>query len=775
MQKLVFLSLFLAAYLSQAQGTVVLSGSVMDEKNQTVSIGDVFLFQKDSDTLFRYTTLIEGRFSLEAIPKGNYRLQISCLGFDAVEQFLEVDKSISIPIKLKEKITNLDEIELVAAKPVVTNTNGNLKIDVTNPVFASIPNTMDLLAKLPGIQVSPDREFLTVLGKGTPLLYMGNQRISLEEFNALSVDYISSIEIIKNPSAKYEGEGRAVLLINRKISDAEGLKLNVSEMLSFKQNFNNYHSLNGSFKRKRVTLKGNFAYNDIGHWESHTFAFAIPEQDIFSDYLVLIDNNDRVQINTGGGLYYQINEFDYFSLNTTVRLQTDRASLDTETFLRQKDQEDLIFTRTLNDNSKFFVSSNFNYNKRLHPTINLFTGLQFSSFLQKLDTDISNDYNTTEFVRSQDRHQKYRIDVLAYRLDMEKSFENGFKWEFGTNISGAKANALTHIQFFETETNTHIIYGYTENIFATYSQLSGKIGTTLNFNAGLRIENNAVKGEVRTDAHPLVNRKGTAFFPKAMLNLEIDSTKSLTVNYSKTIARPDYSRASSISAFINPFLEGAGNVNLLPTFTEEVSASFQYKKSSLSVNYSKRKNPMYFTIGYENNAEKAVLSLKNLESESGFDINLTIPITKGIWTATNSAILFSRRIEDSTAQVNESGPYLYFYTDQQFKIANDMTISFGGWGLTKSSEGIFKRNGLVTFNAAITKTFFEKLHCAIRFNDITKAQNFEESYSINGVNAKGVYFADAREIVFSVKYALGKSKEPNYENKDVDENMDRIR
>lgn len=774
MQKLVFLSFFLAAYLSQAQGTVVLSGNVTDEKNQKVSIGDVFLFQKDNDMLFRYTTVIEGRFSLEAIPKGSYRLQISCLGFDALEQILEVDKSISIPIKLKERITNLNEVALVAAKPVVTNTNGNLKIDVTNPVFASVPDPMELLAKLPDIQVSPDRESLTVMGKGAPLLYVGNQHISLEEFNALSVDDIGSIEIIKNPSAKYEAAGRAVLLIHRKIGDTEGLKLNGSEMLSFKQNFNNYNSLNGSFKKKRVTLKGNFAFNDLGHWESHTFAFAIPEREIYSDYLVLIDKNDRVQINTGGGLYYQINEFDYFSLNTTVRLQTDRASLDTETFLKQKDQEDLIFTRTLNDNSKTFVSSNFNYKKKLHPTINLFTGLQFSSFVHKLGTDIYNDYNTTEYVRSQDRHQKYRIDVLAFRLDMEKTFENGFKWEFGTNISGAEANAFTGIQFFGTETNTDTNYGYSEKMYATYSQLSGKIGTNLSFNAGLRMENNAVKGEVRTDANPLVNRNGTTFFPKAMLNLEIDSTKSLTVNYAKTIARPDYSRASSISAFINPFLEGAGNVNLLPTFTEELSANFQYRNSSLSVSYSKRKNPMYFSIGYENNSEKAILSLKNLERESSFDINLTIPVAKGIWTATNSAIFFNRRIENPTAQVNESIPNLYFYTDQQFKIAKDMTISIGGWGLTKTSDGIFKRNGLVSFNAAVTKTFFEKWHGAIRFNDITKAQNFEERYSINGVNANGTYFGDAREIAVSLKYSFGKIKKPTYENKDIDENLDRI-
>lgn len=775
MQKLIILLLFLAPYSVRAQETFVVSGKVNDQKDEEVSIGDVLLFPKENDTLFRYTTLIEGRFSLDNIPIGSYRLQISCLGFETVEQRIEVDKSIAIPIQLKEKIIDLDEVALVGAKPIVSNTKGNLKIDVTNFVFASVPDPMELLSKLPCVQVSPDRESLAVIGKGTPLIYVGNQRISLEEFHGLSVDGIASIEILKNPSSKYEAEGRAVLLITRKISDTEGIKLDLSETLSFKQNFNNYTSLNGSFKRERLTLKGNLAYNDLGQWESHTFAFVIPERDIFSDYLVLVDKNDRVEINTGIGLYYQINEFDYLSFNTVTRLQKNDSPIDTDTVLKQENQEDFIVTKTLNDNTKNFVSGNFNYNRRLHPTLNLFTGLQFSSFAQALDTEVANNYNATAFIRSEDRQQDYRIDVLAYRLDLEKTFDTGLKAEIGANISEAKADASTDIQNFGTVTNTNTDYDYTEKTYATYAQVSGEIGDKLNFSSGLRLENNRVRGEEGTHTNPLVNRDNTTLFPKAMLNLKIDSTKSVTLNYAKTIERPEYSRASSISVFINPFLEGTGNINLLPTFTEELSVNFQYNNSSISVNYSKIKNPMYFTIGLEDTADKAIFSLKNLERESGFDINLTVPITKGIWTATTSAILFNRRIEDSKAQIGDSRPHLYFYTDHQFKIGKGMTISFGGWGLTKRAEGIFNRNGLVTFNAAITKTFFEKLHCALRVNDITKAQNFEEQYLINGVNANGTYFADAREISFSLKYNLGKGKDLSYKNKDVDENLDRIR
>jgi hypothetical protein len=716
---------------------------------------------------------------MEAVPKGNYLLRVSTLGFETVERGLKLDKNISLDIRLEESTTDLDEVEVIAAKPIFTNTNGNLKIDVTNPVFASIPDPMNLLSKLPGIQVSPNRESLTILGKGSPLIYVGHQRITLEEFNGLSVDDIDSIEIIKNPSSKYEAEGRAVLLITRKISETEGVKLNFSETLSFKQNFNNSHGLNGSFKRKKLILKANFTYNDLQTWESQTFAFEIPEQDIFSDYLFLIGKNDRVQINTGGGLLYQLNETDYFSVNANARLQSNIFPIGTDTFIQQQAQEDFIITRTLNDNTRNFSSGNFNYNTKLTPQLNLFTGLQYSSFVQNMNSDISNNANETGFVRAQTQKQKYGIDVWAFRLDLEKEFENGLKLELGANLSEARADASSDIQFFEPERKTMLDYDYSESTYATYTQISGSIHKKINFSAGLRVENNRVTGETDTNsdsaAVPLIDRENTRLFPKAVLDFKIDSTKNLTLNYSKSIERPDYSRATSIRVFINPFLEGSGNVNLLPTVTEEVSANFQIKQKSISINYLRRKNPMYFTIGYEGGAENAVFSLRNLDSESGLDIGLTMPITKGIWTSTNFTMLSTRRIKDSTAEVNASKPYLYVYTDHQFKIGKDTTISLGGWGFTKRSEGIFDRNGLVSLNAAITKTFFDKLHCSLRFNDITKAQNFEERYSINGVNADGVYFADAQEIALSIKYSLGKMKEPGYKNKDVDENLDRIK
>ena len=775
MHKIPVTILFLLGTLIYAQDDYTISGSITDTQDQPISIGDVLLLSSETNTLIKYSTIVNGSFYIEDISLGNYKIQISCLGFEPWERELLLNESVFLEVNLTESVTNLNEVEVIAAKPVVTNDNGNLKIDVTNPVFASIPNSIDLLARLPNVQISPDRESISILGKGFPLIYVGNQRITMEEFNSLSIDDISTVEIIRNPSAKYEADGRAVLLITRKIGDYEGFKINLSETASFKRNFNNYTTINGSFNKQRLTLKANFAYNDLLQWESHQFEFAIPEANILSDYLILVDKNDRVELNSGGGLYYQINDNDYLSINFSNRKQTNDAKIDTDTFLSRDDQEDDIKTFSNNENIKDFSSANLNYNIKLYPQTNLFAGVQYSSYTQRLDTEIANNYNNSGFTFSEQRKQRYNINVLAYRMDIEKTFGTNLKLDFGTNISNANANALTDIQFQDTNMNTKVNYDYIENNNAFYSMLSGELSKNINFNLGLRVENNKVKGKDDSEAIPLVNRESTDLFSKGNLTIKVDSTKRLNFNYAKSISRPNYSNASSIQVFFNPFLEGEGNVNLLPTITEELSGGFQFHNNSITVEYFNRQNPIYYTIGYTAGADRAVFSLKNLEKESGYSINFTVPITKGKWTSSNSISLSAIRIQDSEATGTAATPYVYCYTDHQFKIGKDTTLSLGGWVLTKRSEGIFKRNAMAIFNASITKTFFKKLNCSVRLNDITRGMNHEEGYAINGVVANGVYFVDAQEIAFSLKYNFGQTKDPNYKNKEIDENLNRIR
>jgi hypothetical protein len=180
-------------------------------------------------------------------------------------------------------------------------------------------------------------------------------------------------------------------------------------------------------------------------------------------------------------------------------------------------------------------------------------------------------------------------------------------------------------------------------------------------------------------------------------------------------------------------------------------------------------------IGYNENDTVALLAENNLDEESGYYLGLTVPFSHKIWSSTNSVSITYNKIKDSSAVFTKAKPNLYVYTDQQLRVAKDTIFSVGGYALTQRKEGIIERNGMVVLNASVTTTLFDKLQCALRFNDITKAMNYGESYSINGVEANGTYYADGHEMALSLKYSFGGTASNTFKNKDVDENLNRIK
>ncbi|MCD8165294.1 MAG: hypothetical protein LUE93_03715 [Bacteroides sp.] len=164
------------------------------------------------------------------------------------------------------------------------NKDGNIKVNVDNPFFSSLADPVNLLEKIPGIQVSADQNSISVIGKGSPLIYMGNRRMSVDDLKSLSVDDIESIEVIYNPSSRYEADRRTVIQITRKVKDNQGYKVVLSERVAVKQYFNNNLGANISLLRNKFEWRANVEYNQLKIWEKNGFDFQIREKSIQSDY-----------------------------------------------------------------------------------------------------------------------------------------------------------------------------------------------------------------------------------------------------------------------------------------------------------------------------------------------------------------------------------------------------------------------------------------------------------------------------------------------------------
>ncbi|MEA9414527.1 TonB-dependent receptor domain-containing protein [Flavobacterium sp. PL02] len=669
----------------------------------------------------------------------------------------------------KDSISNkLEEVVISAKAKTFSNQNGNIKIDVANSVYNSVPNTLDLLAKLPTIIVSSDKENILIVGKGTPLIYIDNQRVGMNDLNTLSVDDIKNIEIIQNPSAKYEAEGRAVILITRKFSKKDGFKVDVSEVASFKKKYNNYLGFNSSFKKNKLEWKANFNYNLLQPWENHSIDYQIANANIVSDYDVEAYTK-RKQYIFGGGLFYKINEDDYLSFNINSKLQKDTFDINTSTYNKKDNVENNVLTFSDNDSNKDFVNAFLNYSKKIKAIdTQIFTGLQYSNLDQGLWSAVENNFNDTEFGLTQIRDQKFKVGIFLGRIDVEKKFKNEMKLEVGGLYSSADSKSDFDIFYYETNKNILSHYDFKEQNLAGYSQLSGKI-KKVDFSVGMRVENTNANGKFKTDLLPLIDKSYTNFFPKAQLTFPIDSTKSISVNYAKSISRPNYSSLSQGSTYINPYFLYGRNINLDPTIIDEISSTFQYHDKSVKLSYYQNTNPVYNSFIYDD--EQNIMTFKdvNFDKETGFNLDFTLPFNYKFWTMTNSLVFVLEKIEDKSALFLASKPYLYYYSNNEFKLPKGFTLTVSGWGLTKQNKGVFERNERFVVDMALSKTFFKNWDCTLTCNNVFNNNIQEEQFTINNVSSKARYQVDWHEISISVKYSFGKIKDSQFKEKNVDD------
>ncbi|QIY90734.1 outer membrane beta-barrel family protein [Chryseobacterium gallinarum] len=681
----------------------------------------------------------------------------------------------SIIVLLKDKNKELEEVIINKKSRAFSSVNGNIKVDVASSIFKSVQSSVDLLQKLPRVQLSSDKEKVSLVGKGNPLIYIDNQKVELKDLKSLSVEDIKTIEIINNPSSKYEAEGRAVILITRKFSKKEGMEITIDETASFKKRFNNYLSVNTVIKRKNTEFKANIGYNMLNPWESSGNNFIIPDYSIVSNYLAE-SFTKRKQLMYGAGVFHQLSETEDISLNINGRFQDDKDDITTHTFNDDNSLVQNILTLNNNINKRNFLNSFANYNKRFeHMNAKLFGGIQYSHLGENTDSWLKNDFNNTGLNLSQNRNQNFSVDVFSMRTDFEKEFKNEMKLETGLLFLNADAKSKFNVIDYNSNTNNqNINYDFKERNMGGYAQLGGKI-KSINYSVGARVENTYIKGRYSGSSADSVDKNYTNFFPKAEINIPIDSSNTISFNYARSIERPNYSSSNQASVYLNPYVTFSRNINLNPTFSSEVSTTFQHKDKYLRLTFYQRKDPVYFSFYYHPEIKLIDFKSINYEKESGFNAELSVPFSYRIWNSSTNLNFIVNKIQDPSASTVESKPYLYYYSNHLFDLPKGFKLSVTGWGFTKRKEGAFDRNALFIMNLAVSKTFFKDLETTLSFNDIFRKMNFNENITVNNINALGLYYTDTREISLSLKYKFGNAKNLKNNSKEVNENTNRIR
>ncbi|RAV27689.1 outer membrane beta-barrel family protein [Sinomicrobium soli] len=734
--------------------------------------GQVYLLDKQG-TLQDYAIVENGRFVLAGQLKGYYQLRVEVPGCAFYEETLELNRDLELEIGLEPEPEQLDEVTLTGKRRPIRFDRGNITVNVAGSYLETLPGLKDILSRLPGVMTGPGEEEISIVGKGTPLIYMDDRRVGFEEVRAIPAGRIESVEILKHPSARYEGEGRSVIIVRLREEPEQGYGFALSETASFKRRFNNYSSLTANYNQGKFSAGAHVAFNRLHHWESNQSGFVLPEEDIASDYHV-VTSSPRPQIVAGGHVHYRPDQRTTLSFTADLRTQKEDFPIRTDTYLRKGDDVSNIVTLTENKDRRDYVTSGLSFTRKIDTTNTLFIGGQYTGFYQKLETGIYNNINGQGFIAGDLRDQDFRTHRGMVRVDYEHKGSDKLLFETGLNMALAGSRSFTSIAEQPAGREEVTTYDYTENVFSGYAQASGSL-EKWTYAAGLRLERSDVSGKFGQASAPEIDRQNTNALPFAKLSYIPGENRELTFNYKRSVQRPSYFMASSITAFINPFLEFSRNISLKPTYTSEVGLNYQWKAYNLGVSYHYINDPIYLTVRYQGQEERLLMSMDNLDREEVLQAEVSAPFTYKFLTATSTVMLVWTDIRDNDAvSAYRSRPFLYYYSNIALDLIPEMDLAIDLWGQTSRYEGIYRRKPLFVTGASLSRTFFGNLQLSLNLKDIFRQMNFHQSYQMHGVRAHSVFFADGREIAIGVKYTFGSKSGTEKHGKVIDEESSRV-
>lgn len=538
-------------------------------------------------------TDIDGKFSFE-INSGTYNVRYEFISFKTISvknKSLKTDTNLGT-IFLEEDVAQLKDVVVIAEKSTVEIKLDKRVYNVGKDMMVKGGTVSDVLDNVPSVTVDPDgtialrgNENVRILIDGKP---SGLAGINIADaLKLLPADAVEKVEVITNPSARYDAEGSGGI-INIVLRKGKAQGVNGSFVVSAGDPESYGVSSNLNYRSDNFNLFSNFGYNYRNSpGNSLNDAEYFNSDGTTSSFVNERRTNNRLNegFNSNFGIDLFLNESSTWSNALTFSKS------------RGKNPDDVYFYNYDNTFTPTFIRNRFNDQKS-----NDFNFEYSTNFTKKFKKD---DHKlTVDIAISQNRDDESSIiydEILGdssslfteSTLNNQKQQRNLFQTDYvlpigenGRFEAGYRGSFQQNLTEFVIEPNT--LYSntleYNEFINAFYAQYGNKINKFSYF-LGLRFEDSDIDVNSLT-ANNFNNKKYNNFFPTATINYEFSDSNSLSLSYSKRINRPR-------GRFLNPFSTYSSNINIFqgnpdlnPAYTNAIDLGYLKRWKKLTLNSS---------------------------------------------------------------------------------------------------------------------------------------------------------------------------------------------
>lgn len=802
MKKIFTLCTFLFVCLIQISAqnkTGKISGLVQDASNNPLSSVSVSLLKaKDSSLVKAAITGKNGKYEFESIAEGNYLILASAVGHakNMSKGFAVTSSDNTVEVEAMQMTPaakNLGGVTVTATRPFIETKIDKTVVNVDASPTNAGATALEVLEKSPGIMVNNDG-IISLRGKSGVIVMMDGKPTFLSPTDLANLlknmpaSAIDQIEIMTNPSAKYDASGNSGV-INIKTKKGRSVGFNGSVMIGATSSFfenkkgtfyaipKSQNSINFNYRKKKINFFGNYNPNffrgrgmlDITRTKLDPDKNVTGYNDVVTNFK-FGNNNHTLKL----GLDVFADKKNTFGVVVSGFTFSGHPTPVTVTTSSDKDHLPLsIMTSETNNRIKFRnLTSNFNYRHQFDSTGRELTfDFDFIAYDNTSNMVLSTDFFTgsgqpvgNELVLK--GHLPSDIKIYSIKSDYTHPMKKGGRIEAGVKSSFVKNDNMVDYtrwdgaKWIPDSRSNHFIYD--ENINAVYLNANRQI-KKWSFQGGLRLENTVSKGyQITNDS--TFKRNFTNLFPSAFISYAANKNNTITLSYSRRITRPNYQDLNPFIYFLDSLSYRKGNPFLLPQFSHNIELSHSFKgKLITTLNYN-RTNDVISQI-LKADGDLVYLTADNVASFRNMGISVTAPIPVTKWWTSN---IFVNVYNNHYKGVYESKPLDLTYTSfmvnmtQTFTIKKGFTLEMTGFYRAKGVDQLSINDPMYVISFGGQKQVLKgKGTVRLNLRDPFWLQQFKARTQYDVIDTRIKNRFDSRQVTATFTYRFGKNGQQN--------------
>jgi hypothetical protein len=736
MKKLILLALpllFCAAITNAQQ----ITGNVKDDQGKALSGATITLKKvKDSALVKLAATNAAGQYSFTSINAGNYFVAVSYTGHVAkTSAAFEVSGAgdITVPeISLTKASGNLKEVVVAARKPMVEVKADKMILNVEGTINSVGQDALELLRKSPGVMVDKD-DNLTLSGKNGVQVYVDGRPTPLsgkdlsDYLRTLQSTSIEAIEIITNPSAKYEAAGNAGI-INIRLKKNKSYGTNGSVNAGYNQGitpkYNGGISLNN--RNKYVNVFGNYSYNDNTNENNINLRREILDTLFDQKSKLNIDNRSH---NFKAGMDYFINKRSTIGImaNGSFSNQDFNNYSRTEiSYIPTKQMDRILIADNTNKNKKNNINGNVNYRYADSSGHELNVDADYGAYRNRSDQFQPNYYfdpsNNPLYSRIYNMYAPTDIDIYSVKTDYEQNFKKG-RLGLGGKISFVESSNDFNRYDVDPSGNKNLDifrsndFIYKENINAGYVNYNRQFKGFM-IQVGARVENTHATGrsqgiKLDDNGNPVgydstFTRDYTNLFPSAAITFNKKPMSTFNFTFSRRIDRPNYQDLNPFEFKLDEYTYRKGNTELRPQYTNSIGVTHTYKyRLNTTLNYSHVKD-IFAAVVDVIDKSKSFMTQKNLATQDIVSLNVSYPFMYKWYSIFGNMNAFYSKYKADLGvdrKVDLDVFAFTFFAQQTFRLGKGWTGETSGFYASPSIwQGTIKSSKIWSVDGGFSKT-----------------------------------------------------------------------